>query len=126
MRRRLVQSPDLHTRLADKSTFFLFLSLSLRRILRLTVRILFTLLSSVASSHVNKKFAQCSVVDALLPLTSLLLMYSSLAAFVPASLAFPSSVFPSNFIALQTLGQNVATASGPPILLLPTSRFNFD
>ena len=76
-RRRVAHSPDLRTRRADISTFCFFLSLSLRRIFLFTVRLLYPLLSSVASSHVNNKFAQCSVVDAPLPFTSFLLMYSS-------------------------------------------------
>ena len=75
-RRRVAYSPDLHTRRADTHVLVVLI-FSLRRIFLSTVRILYPLLSSVASSHINDKFAQCSVVDAPLPFTFLLLMYSS-------------------------------------------------
>ena len=124
--RRVVHFPDLHARRADTSTLCCFLSLCLRRIFLLTVRILYPVFNSVTSSHFNDKFAQCSVVDSPLPYTFLLLIYSSLAAFVFASLAFTSSVILSHLIALPTLGQIAATTSRLTILLPPTSCFNFD
>ena len=50
-----------------------------------------------------------------LPFIFVLLMYSSLVAFVLSLLAFPSSVIPSHLISLPTPGQVVATTRCPPI-----------